>query len=83
MFSWLSCDKYTESASKALDNVEMTRFERWSYKFHHFICFSCRRFLRQIRSIESECSNIGEMGAEKLSEKQKNLLKDALKSELP
>lgn len=50
MFSWLSCEKYTESASK-LEDGDIPFFEKLRFMFHHLICFNCRRFLGQMKAL--------------------------------
>ena len=56
MLSWLSCERYTHSASRSLDQ-ELGLWERMRYAFHHFICISCRRFSRQMNAIENYCGS--------------------------
>ena len=45
--SLLSCKKHTELLSQAMDRP-MGPWERFSLRFHAFICFTCRRFHRQL-----------------------------------
>lgn len=59
MFSWLSCEKYTESASKLLDQ-DLPLLERIRFRFHHLICINCRRFYRQINAIDRCCESAHE-----------------------
>lgn len=58
MWSWLSCEKYTVSASKALDENLSLR-ERLRFKVHHFICLNCRRFKRQMQLVNQACERLG------------------------
>lgn len=51
--SWLSCRKYTERASRNLDQP-LTGWDRAGFVFHHYFCFFCRRFNRQIHQLEGD-----------------------------
>lgn len=49
--SLLSCKKHTELLSQAMDRP-MGIWERFSLRFHAFICFTCRRFHRQLELMD-------------------------------
>lgn len=51
MFSWLSCEKYTKSLSRSLDEP-LRPGEKPIHWLHWAICLSCRRFRRQLLFIE-------------------------------
>jgi len=75
MLSWLSCEKYTESASKQLDQ-QLSFGERSRFVFHHFICVNCRRFFGQLKALNGFCSSAinVELIAEPTSDTQSALL---------
>ena len=50
--SWLSCEEYSKRMSRSLDEP-LSVWEKLGYRFHHYWCFTCRRFNRQIHQIES------------------------------
>lgn len=75
LLQWFSCERYTESASRLLDNTELSTYEFCRYKFHYYLCYSCRRFLRQIKSIEHSCALLGERGCESLSIQERESMK--------
>jgi len=50
--SWLQCEVYSKSAIKVLEKENMPFWEKCRYKFHHFICYNCRRFLRQTKLLD-------------------------------
>ena len=52
MLSWLSCERYTESMSKDIDKEPLSGWERLRYRFHHIICYNCRRYLKQSKFLE-------------------------------
>ncbi len=47
----LSCERYTELASKEME-TNLTQLERIGYRLHHFLCTFCRRSKRQFHLIE-------------------------------
>ena len=47
----LSCERYTELASKAQD-APLNWSEKPMFYFHHVICMVCRRFRRQLCAID-------------------------------
>lgn len=48
----LSCKQASELVSQALDRPLSTR-ERWSVRFHLFICGACTRFSRQLAFMQA------------------------------
>lgn len=65
--SWLSCKKFCERASQRADGALSPR-ERTGYWAHFFICFTCRRFERQIKRIERIFHCLREKGLDQASE---------------
>ena len=57
--SWLSCRKYAERASQSLDHP-LTFGESVKFRIHHILCFTCRRFRRQILEVEK---GLGQLAA--------------------
>lgn len=55
----ITCEEYTELASKRLED-DPTPFERRAFFIHHIICFVCRRFLRQLRAIHEGCERLAD-----------------------
>ncbi|MCB0323739.1 MAG: hypothetical protein KDD69_09210 [Bdellovibrionales bacterium] len=58
MFSWWSCEKFTERVSKALDGT-LPWYERPSYYFRLLMCSTSRRFRRQLYKMERLSQNYG------------------------
>ncbi len=53
----LSCKEYTKLCCKSeVENLSF--FERLCVKFHHIICFTCRRFSKQIDFLNSACKKV-------------------------
>ena len=81
MFSWLSCKKYIETAEKELDPSEMSMYIRARSKFHHIICLSCRRFLRQIKFLDRACNDsslLEQLDDVRLSERKKKEIEEQI-----
>jgi hypothetical protein len=51
-FNLLSCKRYSELASRQLDE-QLSGWDKFFHRFHHAICLVCRRFARQIQVIDS------------------------------
>lgn len=49
--TFLSCERYTQLASRAID-APLTLREKLQFWAHHMLCVVCRRFRRQIALIE-------------------------------
>ncbi len=88
MLGWLSCKKYTESLSRSLDKP-LAAHEKPMHWFHWFICFSCRRFRKQLLIIEravKQCRDEPELleaaGADGLSEEARSEIRRCLEQEL-
>ncbi len=48
----LSCKHFSELASKKLDQP-LTTWEKFFFRSHYLICLVCRRFFRQMNTIDS------------------------------
>ena len=59
MLTWLSCEKYAESASRRLDQ-DLSLHEKLRYLFHHVICFYCRRFSKQLSFLNQALEKLPE-----------------------
>lgn len=57
IMKFISCREYTKLASKLKDD-KLTTLEKLQYRFHHALCFTCRRYARQISILEKACSKI-------------------------
>lgn len=51
-YNLLSCKRYSELASRQLDD-RLSGWDKFFHRFHHAICLVCRRFARQIQVIDS------------------------------
>lgn len=84
MWKQVTCRRYTELASKSLDQP-LTGREKVSFWLHHFICTFCRRSTRQLKVIEQAAQRISsEPGLysnsdDGLSAEAKERIKEALK----
>ncbi len=89
MFSWWSCETFTERVSRALDG-KLSWYELPSYYFRLMLCSTSRRFRRQLYQMEEfseKCGcccvsenkpQLGEDGpglSPEASEKLKNMLR--------
>ena len=52
--SFLSCRDYSKGSSKKRDS-KLGKYDLAKYYFHHVICFTCRRFSKQLDSIDQAC----------------------------
>ena len=53
--SLLSCKKFTQLSSMSMEKPLSLR-EKFQYRFHFCLCFTCRRFERQIRTLQKVLS---------------------------
>ncbi len=44
----LTCKKVIENGSEYIEG-DMTRWQRIDYKFHLFMCVSCKRYIQQLK----------------------------------
>ncbi|MRX27817.1 zf-HC2 domain-containing protein [Kangiella sp. HZ709] len=51
----LSCKKLIENGSEYLEG-DLSRWERFKYKFHLFMCKSCSRYILQLKQVISMIS---------------------------
>lgn len=82
--SYLSCKHYTEMCCKSRDQ-NLTTFEKSKYYFHHILCFTCRRFSRQVEMIDKVCERLVDCDSSestKLSEEAKSKISEVLVSEV-
>lgn len=92
MFSWWSCETFTERVSRALDG-KLAWHERPGYYFRLMLCSTSRRFRRQLYAMEEYAGKCGcrcassdepQFGedAPGLSSEACEKLKNALRSEM-
>lgn len=67
---------------------KLTILERIRLSFHHFLCFTCRRFSRQISMLDIACQKLyskeelaGMKEGKNLSDSAKRKISNALKEE--
>ena len=81
--SWLSCKRFCERCSQKLDSSLGLR-DRIGYWFHYYLCFTCRRFQRQVKQIEHVFDGMREQEldhsktCEPLSKEAKQRIKDCV-----
>lgn len=49
----LKCKDFVEKQNQRIDGVEVSFMERMSLKIHAFICIHCRRYLAQLKLVDS------------------------------
>lgn len=77
----LSCKHYSELTCKSRDK-QLTRTESLIHYFHHALCFTCRRFSKQIDFIDSVCRRMKDADSNtKLSDDAKSRICSTLKEE--
>jgi Cdc6-like AAA superfamily ATPase len=79
--SFFSCKEYTKYCCKK-EVTSLTFSEKLAHRFHHLICYTCRRFSKQISSLNCACKYItteGSLGEKKLSEETKKKISEKLK----
>ena len=84
MWSWMSCEKFAEDSSKERD-CKLCLYEKIRNVFHYCICFSCRRFKKQISFLDCMCSKYADdIGCpdQELSQEAKDRITSKLSSEL-
>lgn len=59
----LECEQSTHLVSDALDR-KLSFAERWAVRLHAIGCWSCRRFMKQIRVMRDSLGNAPERVAE-------------------
>ena len=57
VFKLFSCKEYSMLCSKDRD-VQLSPYERFAKYFHHFICFTCRRFSKHLDIIDGACKKL-------------------------
>ena len=57
--SLLSCKKHSELLSQAMDRP-MSPWEKFCLKFHAALCFTCRRFHRQLEVMDRALKGLPE-----------------------
>jgi hypothetical protein len=79
--SFFSCKEYTKYCCKK-EVTPLTFTEKLAHLFHHVICFTCRRFSKQISALDCACKHLtkeSSLGEKKLSEDAKKKISDTLK----
>jgi hypothetical protein len=87
----LSCEEASRLASEALDR-DLSWSERWTLRFHGFMCRSCRRLMQQLATMRALLSNMPQASQQQLrvnlprlspdrKQQIKQLLRDAKQSE--
>ena len=86
IWHFLTCERYTELASRAIDQPLHGK-DRFGFWLHHIICTFCRRSRRQMlllekgmeRMVESDDSDAGR--EEKLSIEARERIRESLRHE--
>ena len=56
----LNCKDFVKQQNERLDGREASFMERMSLKMHELICHHCRRYLKQLKLVDSVGHNISE-----------------------
>jgi len=78
-----SCQKYSHLCSKGMD-CNLSFSEKIKHRFHHLICFTCRRFSKQLNAIDAGCHALNpdeHLKHKCLSPETKNKIKSAIELE--
>ncbi len=82
-----SCKDYSEACCKSRDQ-KLGLVERFRFSVHHVLCFTCRRFSKQLDILDSACRNLysknefdGMKNSKKLSDSAKLKISSALAEE--
>lgn len=65
--SWLSCRKYAERTSVSVEKP-LHGWDRIGFLFHHYWCFTCRRFRKQLLQVEDGLQHFAEVAKERPEE---------------
>ena len=56
---FISCERYTELTSARLDGQKLLGSQLIGYWFHHVLCMVCRRYRKQLLTIEKAAARLG------------------------
>lgn len=78
--SFLCCKEYSKLCCLDKDS-KLSLMSKIAKSFHHLLCFTCRRFSKQIIVIDGACKNLLEKESDscKLSEDAKTRIKSLMK----